>query len=161
MNGTAKTCEVVTDFRRLEQLSTDWVRLWEASSRREIFQDLGWIRAFWKAYGHKVSLCSPVVFNGEEVIGILPLVVQGDTLQFLGTPRSDYNDILCEDYLAADVLGIALEALLELPNRWKNCTLANLSGESLIVRHLRELPNQVRRHVELIFGCSCPDRSRL
>src|SRR5439155_819195 len=48
----AKSCEVVTDFARLEQLSADWLRLWNASPRREIFQDFGWIRAFWRFMPH-------------------------------------------------------------------------------------------------------------
>lgn len=156
LSDTEKTCEVVTDFGRLEQLSADWLRLWNASPRREIFQDFGWIRAFWKAYGQNMCLCSPVVFEGRKVCGILPLVVQRHTLQFLGAPGSDYNDILCQVHSAADALRIALEAVLYLRGTWKTCILANLSSESLIIRHLQDLPNHLKKRLKRMFGCSCP-----
>jgi CelD/BcsL family acetyltransferase involved in cellulose biosynthesis len=156
VSDSAKSCEVVTDFARLEQLSSHWVRLWEANVHREIFQDFGWIRAFWKAYGHKMSVCSPVVWQGEKVLGILPLVLQDEALRFLGVPGADYNDLLCEDDIAADVLRIALEELLKLRSSWKNCTFENLSSQSLIVRHVRKLPHYLRKHITLTFGCSCP-----
>lgn len=156
VSDTAKRCEVVTDFDRLEQLSADWLRLWKVGSRREIFQDFGWIRAFWKAYGQTMTVCSPVCFEGEKVVGILPLAVQSNTLQFLGAPGSDYNDILCDDGFAADALRISLEALLEFRSAWKTCVLDNLSSESLIVRHLQDLPRNLRKRLNLVFRCSCP-----
>jgi CelD/BcsL family acetyltransferase involved in cellulose biosynthesis len=153
---TEKRCEIVTEFGRLEQLSADWLRLWNASARREIFQDFGWIRAFWKTYGQNMCVCSPVVFEGRKVCGILPLAVQRHTLQFLGAPGSDYNDILCEEHGAADVLRIALEGVLYLRGAWKTCILANLSSQSLIIRHLQDLPNHLKKRLNLMFGCSCP-----
>ena len=146
---TEKRCEIVTEFGRLEQLSADWLRLWKAGARREIFQDFGWIRAFWKTYGQNMCVCSPVVFEGRKVCGILPLAVQRHTLQFLGAPGSDYNDILCEEHGAADVLRIALEGVLYLRGAWKTCILANLSSQSLVVRHLQDLPNHLKKRLNL------------
>ncbi len=156
VDGTAQKCEVVTEFARLEELSAEWDHVWTTSSRPEIFQNFGWIRAFWRAYGYDRSLFSPVVFQGDKVVGILPIVLHGRTLQFLGVPGSDYNDILCEESRVVDILRTVLEALLDRRGAWKNCILENLSGRSRIVRHLQELPRHLRRHLTLVFRCSCP-----
>jgi CelD/BcsL family acetyltransferase involved in cellulose biosynthesis len=129
-----RRCEVIDDFSRLEQFSSDWERLWRADPEAEIFQSLAWARAWWQAYGPKLVLCSLVVFDVEEVIGILPLVRDGDGIFFLGTGQADYGDILCEDDRIADVLSTAMQKLLELPD-WKRCVLRNLKCESRIVKH--------------------------
>jgi len=153
---SAVWCEIVTDFNRLEELSPEWQRLTHCDCGAEVFHSWAWARASWRAYGRALSLCTPVVHQGNHMIGILPLVRRGDTIDFLGFPDSDYNDLLCEEDKAAKVLEVALDSLLRLSLQWSSCTLDNLPAHSRIVRHLRDLPPRLRRHVQLTFQYSSP-----
>ena len=53
-------CEVVDTFADLEQLSSEWDRLWHSSPELSIFQNFHWMRAFWRAYGDELEACSLV-----------------------------------------------------------------------------------------------------
>jgi CelD/BcsL family acetyltransferase involved in cellulose biosynthesis len=144
-------CELVKDFARLEELSAEWNRLWRSSSS-EIFQQFAWTRAFWNTCGSNLSLCSLVVHDGAEIIGVLPLASDGKTIRFLA--EADYNDIICEEHRAAAVLAATMEALLEMP--WRTCILDNLSANSRVVRHMPGLPLSLRKKMDLVFACPCP-----
>lgn len=133
-------CEVVRDFRRLEELSTAWARLWKSDPHGEIFQSPEWAMAWWRAFGSQNELCSIVVFAGDEVIGILPLVQQDGVIRFLGTPDADYADIICEEERTSEVLTAALSTLSNSVSGWTECDLEHLSENSRVVRHYRELP---------------------
>jgi len=144
-NLQADRCELVTDFRRLEELASDWERLWESNTRAEVFQTFAWNRAWWRSFGHNFKLRSLVVFAGEEVVGIVPLVERDERIQFLGTPEADYADIICEERLAVEVLTLALTTLLDSVPGWKECSFLNLSRHSRLARHYREQPRAIRR----------------
>jgi CelD/BcsL family acetyltransferase involved in cellulose biosynthesis len=133
-------CEVVNDFRRLEELSSEWKRLWNSDPRAEIFQSPEWAMAWWRSFGHRYTLCSLVVFAGEEVVGIVPLVERKGVIHFLGTPEADYADIVCSEEWAREVLAVAFQTLLESISGWSECALEHLSKNSRVVRYYRELP---------------------
>jgi len=151
-------CELVTDFSRLEELSPAWQRWTRENPHASIFQQWGWARAFWKAYGNSVSLCSLALHQNERTVGILPLVQRGQTIEFLGSPESDYNDLLCEDGYAAPVLEGALEFMLGLqrPFRWKYAVLEKVPEHSRIVRSIPAMSPEIRRHLQLVFRCPSP-----
>ncbi len=149
-------CEIVTQFERLEEFAPMWQMWAESDPRTEFFQCWSWASAFWTAYGGSMSLFTPVVHQGNKPIGILPLVCSGRTLQFLGAPDSDYNDILCQEDDAEEVLEAALSELLSQSGNWKACVLDNLPAESKIARHWQELPPRIRRHLQLAFRYPSP-----
>jgi len=142
-------CELITEFSRLEQLSVDWQRLWCANPDAEIFQSFAWVRAWWRCYGDIGELCSPAVFEGEQVIGIVPLVKDGDQIVFLGGKYADYCDILCQSGRAAEVFEAALENLLQLPG-WKECVLRNLKVDGQIFRELVASPKRSRHLLQVV-----------
>jgi len=142
--------EIVTEFARLEQFFPDWQRLWENDPRAEVFQTPGWARAWWSTYGKQVRLCSPVVFAGDRVIGILPLVQRDQVIQFLGTPEGDYADIICEEHRTAEVLALGLKALLESVDGWNECQCHHLSKHSRLVRYYEQLPREIRSRVRCL-----------
>src|SRR5450759_4389911 len=146
-------CELVRDFARLEELSDHWERLGRGSAS-EIFQRFAWTRAFWKTCGSKFSVCSLVVHDGAEIVGILPLASDGETIRFLA--EGDYNDLICEERWAPTVLAASMGALFEMPVRWGTCVLDNLSADSRIVRHLPALPPSLRKKLDLGFAWPCP-----
>jgi len=155
-NRITMRCEVVTDFERLQQLSTVWQRLTHCDPNAEIFHSWNWARASWKAYGSTSSLCSPVVYEGDQVVGILPLARRGEVIEFLGLPDADYNDILCEEHATPKVLALALESLLGLSPEWDSCVFDNLPANSRMVRYWRTLPSRLRRHLQLTFQYPSP-----
>jgi CelD/BcsL family acetyltransferase involved in cellulose biosynthesis len=147
ITGSALRCELITDFSRLEELSADWERLWLTDPEAEIFQSFPWACAWWRCYGGKVELRSLAVFEGERVIGIVPLVQDGDRILFLAGTQADYCDILCEDGRAAEVFAAALRTLLQLPG-WKECALRNLKVGGRVFRQLTTLPKKLRQHLQ-------------
>jgi len=148
--------EVLTEFAQLERLANEWERLWSRNPRREIFTKFAWARAWWQGYGPRRSLCAPAVFNGNRLIGILPVVAEGRTLRFLGTPRcADYNDLLCEPDASSEVLEHALWALYNLQRSWDRCVLENVSESSQIVTLFEQLYGRLRSRLYLASGSSC------
>jgi CelD/BcsL family acetyltransferase involved in cellulose biosynthesis len=132
-------CELVTDFRRLQELAPEWQRLWQSDPQAEIFQTPEWAISWWRSFGHRCTLCSLVMFAGDEVVGIVPLVKRNGVIQFLGTPEADYADIVCAEEWASRVLATAFQTLLESPG-WNECCLHHLSKNSRVMRHYRDLP---------------------
>jgi CelD/BcsL family acetyltransferase involved in cellulose biosynthesis len=143
-------CDVASDFSELEKISPDWERLWQADGRAEIFQTFAWARAWWHSYRQDFTLCCPIVFEGNRIIGILPLVKSGKIVQFLGTPEADYADMLCEEGRENNVLTAALGALFQSVERWDECILRHLAKDGLVVRHWHELPRELRRRMKLV-----------
>ena len=147
---------VVTDIDELGRLRDDWERLWRLDSRRTPFGSFGWAQASWRAYGSARSLHAPVVLEGEDVVGILPLVVEHRTLGFLGAPRSDYNDIVCGPDRAQEIVGTALEVIADEWRAWDRIVFDNVSADSRLYAHLTadDRPRPLRRHVA--FRSACP-----
>ena len=147
---SALRCEVASDFNELEKVSSDWERLWQADCRAEIFQTLEWTRAWWQSYGHDLTLCSPIIFEGNKIIGILPLVKRGNIVQFLGMPEADYADLLCEEGREKEVLTVALGALFQSVKHWEECVLQHLAKDGRIMCHWHQLPRGLRKRVKLV-----------
>jgi len=148
--GEKLCCEVITDFRRLASLSFEWQRLWESDCRAEIFQTPGWAKAWWRSYGQQYTLCSVVVYEEDELIGVVPLVKRDNVVQFLGTPQADYADIICEESRVTEVLAAAVRTLLNWSEGWSECVLQHLAKHSRIVRYHQKLPQQLRRRLHLV-----------
>ena len=143
-------CEMVSDFGRLQELSSDWKRLWQSDPQAEIFQSPEWAVAWWSAFGHRYTLCSLVVFAADEVVGIVPLVKRNGVIQFLGTPEADYADIVCSEQWSSRVLVAAFQTLQESTTGWKECCLQHLSENSRVLRHYRALPRPLLANVRCI-----------
>src|SRR5512146_933676 len=135
-NYSQVECEIVTDVARLETIAADWQRLWASSENSEVFQHFGWSRACWKAFASELSLLTPLVYRGDELIGILPLAVKQDTLQFITSPLSDYNDVICREEDTTEVMNAAIHALLRSPAQWTTCVMENVPAHSRIMRYL-------------------------
>ena len=149
-HGSALRCAVISDFSNLEKISLDWERLWQSDGRAEIFQTLAWARAWWHSYGSDFTLCSPIVFEGDRIVGILPLVKRGNVVQFLGTPEADYADLLCEEGREQEVLTVALGTLFQSVENWDECVLQHLAKDGRLVRHYRGLPRALRGRLKLV-----------
>jgi CelD/BcsL family acetyltransferase involved in cellulose biosynthesis len=147
-------CELITEFEQLEQLSSDWERLWKSDPAGEIFQTYAWAHAWWRAYGSQYALHCLAVYEHDTIIGILPLVRYHDDLRFLGAPQADYTDILCEEARALEVVTAAFSAL-QASDQWKECKLEHLPSHSRIARYWCNTPHGLRRYSRLVFGYYC------
>ncbi len=155
--GAPLRCEVVTHFDRLEELSAEWERLWQTDPTAEIFQSLTWARTWWHCFGSGQELCTPVVYEGDRVVLILPLVQQKGTIRFLGAPReADYCDVLCSEWRTANLLALALNTLFQSVPGWKECLLENVPVRSRIISHWQELPSELRSLLRLAPADDCP-----
>lgn len=148
--------EIITFFTSLESLATDWDRLWSLSLRREIFGTFAWARAWWRAYGSAYSLRVLAIREGNRLVGLLPLVSQGRTLQFLGTFHNDYNDLLCAPHNKSSVLEAALQGTMGLLSPGDRCELESLPEDSSIVTQYRQLAAPDHRRLHLSHAAFCP-----
>ena len=148
------TCELVTDFPRLEEFAAEWSRL-HATTRPAggVFQRWGWARAFWTTYGDTRSLCTPVIFDGSRVVGILPLAFDGEVASLLGAPHTDYNGMLCAVDAAPAVMTTAIRALAEAPFDWVECVLDGIP-EGSASWHAALAGGH--GHEQMVFGSRCP-----
>jgi len=150
------TATLVTEFSELEQLESDWNRIRNANSSPEIFSAFSWARAFWKAYGTGLSLCTPVVYRDGHPVAIWPLVQDGHTIRCLGDPRNDYNEILCDDRDTVSVLAIAMEVLQQSPCAWTTAEFDNLPEGSPLVQHFERLKARCPYRSTLMTSAVCP-----
>jgi CelD/BcsL family acetyltransferase involved in cellulose biosynthesis len=148
-------CELVTDFSRLQALAPAWERL-NNESCGSAFQSWGWASAFWKTHGHALTLCTPVIFAGDAVVGIVPLVIQNGTVRLLGEPYADYSGPLCLPQRALEVLSTAFTALLDAPFSWTECVFNNLPEGSPVMQSLQSPAWKLQRHFQAVFQYSCP-----
>ena len=154
MRESALQCQIATHPAELDALEGDWLRLWEQAPRREVFTTFAWARTSLEVPG--TTLCTPVVRRDGEVVAILPLAREGDLVRFLGSPDSDYNDVLCRNDAGAEALETALRALLDETTGWTRCELQNIWDDSRIFAHIDEVASSVRARLHLAFRSRCP-----
>jgi CelD/BcsL family acetyltransferase involved in cellulose biosynthesis len=154
-SGAGLRCEVATEFDQLHSIASEWDGLWERDCRAEIFQSFAWAKAWWRAYGEQCTQCSCLVYEGDALIGIVPLVRRDGVIQFLGTPQADYADLICEESRTVEVLTAALEALARVPG-WSECALHHLARHSRLVRHWQKLPGRLRRRMHVVASDRYP-----
>lgn len=66
----------INNIDELVHYRLSWKNLLTQTRQASFFQSLDWLDIFWKHYGDGRRLRVLIVYNGEEPIGILPLVVQ-------------------------------------------------------------------------------------
>jgi CelD/BcsL family acetyltransferase involved in cellulose biosynthesis len=153
---TALRATILTDFTDVEALHEDWERLWRCDPMRHVFLSFLWARAWWRAHGARHELCVIVVCDERQTVGILPLVREGTLLHFLGSPDSDYTDILCEESRRIDVVAAAFGVLLHAEPSWSRCRIDNLPESSRIARSIGQLPERLRKRLGVLPKASCP-----
>ncbi len=87
-------CRILTCYEDLERYSREWQLLWSEDRDRQIFQSFQWVKAWVHAFARGSSLYTPVVFDREQIIGIIPLIIRNRKLSYLGHNASDYNGLI-------------------------------------------------------------------
>jgi CelD/BcsL family acetyltransferase involved in cellulose biosynthesis len=97
------------------------------------------------------------VYDGDDVVAILPLVQCAHELRFVGYSSSDYNAFLCLPEIAVQALALSLDTLFDAqPRPWKNVALENVRKDSSLFHALTQLPDRWRRLIAVSVPTPCP-----
>lgn len=147
--------DLISDFKQLEALASDWARLWSFGPSREVFGTLEWTRACWRAYGEGRRLSTLIIRRGDTVVGIWPLALNCGLLQPVGTPHSDYNDLLCHPADAREVLAAALTVLRAKSFSWRKGAVENIPEGGNLWLAASGLIGEGRSGLYLARGSTC------
>src|SRR5439155_21203945 len=146
--------EIAATVEELDGLSGEWRRLHREQPGRSIFTTLEWAGASRLSEEQPGRILSPVVYRGTEVEAILPLVLEGRELRFLGDEHADYNDLVCGRSDPAAALGAALAALARVS--WRRCVFRNLSEGSALLSGLSRLEQRFGPRLAVRQADPCP-----
>jgi CelD/BcsL family acetyltransferase involved in cellulose biosynthesis len=138
----------------LDAIAEDWHRIWAQDPHREIFQHFACVRSWIEAYGKEDQIRTVVVMDGEKVIGIVPLVIEGRCLRFAGHSTSDYNTILCTGD-RAQVLHVAFTVLFDNNEGWDEILLESICEETGLSAVLSSMSRNSWQ-VETVDRVPCP-----
>jgi len=142
----ATRIETITDSAGFHAMREEWAELLESSTSDCVFLTWEWLHTWWKHLGAGRQLDLIAVRQGEELIGLAPLMVRRPRLgrlipcrtrEFLGTGSvgSDYLDVIVRrgresealDALAAHLAREELVLNLEQVNR-RSCAALGLAA---------------------------------
>ncbi len=80
----------------LDQLRPAWGRLLEQTPGATFFQSFEWLKACWRHFGHEQQFRVLAVHDGQEVVGIVPLVLRRERshvgpVRVLGYPLDNWG----------------------------------------------------------------------
>jgi CelD/BcsL family acetyltransferase involved in cellulose biosynthesis len=120
----------------MEGLEPEWRSLIPRSSLRHVFVSPTWMRAWWGEFAQGREQMLLAVRKGRELVGVVPLMRDGERLCFIGdTQVCDYMDLTVAEGAEKSVAFALLRALAEEP--WRELVLWALPDYSPT---LRELP---------------------
>jgi CelD/BcsL family acetyltransferase involved in cellulose biosynthesis len=125
-----------------------WQELLRTCTNNHIFLTSQWQKAWWQVFGagYEQSLLS--VYDGSELVGIVPMMLQNGKLSFIGSSDiCDYMDFIArqgqEDFVCSRLLDY-LESL-----EWNSIELDALLPQSLTLNYLVPLARQRGYRVEM------------
>jgi len=129
---------VPESFNSLEKA---WRELLAACAANHIFLTPQWQRAWWQAFGNGRELLLLSVKRDTELIGIVPLMRQDESISFIGSSDvCDYMDFIARRGQEATVFSQILDYLE--PMVWNAIDLRSLLPHSLVLSHFAVLAKQ-------------------
>lgn len=94
-----------------------------------------WLKVWWRAFGAGAKLYLAAVRDGDETIGIAPLLVRDNTAQFIGSVDvCDYLDFVIAQGRERDFFNVLLD---DLPQKGvTGLDLRTLRPESTVIKYL-------------------------
>ena len=121
-----------------------WTNVWSADPRAEIFTQFDWLAAIAQACSEDLTPCCPVITRASEPVAILPVGIRDGVLNFLSSPRGDFNDLIFADGKGSfddadleEVCRLALSALDDSSLAWRNGCLDNVVEESWLLKAVK------------------------
>jgi CelD/BcsL family acetyltransferase involved in cellulose biosynthesis len=101
----------------------------------------GWLRVWWQNFGSGQELYLRAVRRGEEVIGIAPLLVQGEVASIIGSADvCDYLDFVIAPGAERDFFDTLLDDLSQ--HSIKQLSLEALRPDSTVLTHLSSMAEE-------------------
>lgn len=159
------TVEKVTTWHDLCRLESEWDSLLRMSASRNLMLTWDWISTWWEVFGQDRQPFVLLVRDGDELIGIAPLLRRNAAhygilpyrrLEFLASGEDEADEI-CSEYLdfiirrgrEREALGAILQSLARDPD-WDEIILAEVPGESPNLPILAELCRELGAELEVI-----------
>ena len=137
--------ETVSSEVDFAQLAGEWDELVRAMPRPSPFLLHGWLLEWWRHYGGDAELAVHVAYEGERLVGALPLLIRRRAglrvIEFVGGTWAILADVL----VAPDAEAVAVGALVEnaASSEYDFANLFGLPGSSRLVAALP--PDALRR----------------
>ncbi len=145
----------INDIGELQRYADAWSELLRLTPRASLFHSLEWLTTYWRHFGQDQQLRVLIVFDGDSVTGIVPLVVRREhkriaTLRVLTFPLHDWGSFygpIAADPAAA--LAAALRHIRETPHDWDMIDLRWVPPEAQDSTEgaLRSAGFRARRHI--------------
>ena len=136
-------------------LESEWRKLLPASATNVVFVTHRWQKAWWEEFGQGKELLLLSVRDGNELLGIAPLMRQGKTISFIGdTQICDYLDFIVALGREAEFYP-ALLSYLELHD-WERLELHAIPSTSPTLASFLPLAAQRGFGVETALEDVCP-----
>jgi CelD/BcsL family acetyltransferase involved in cellulose biosynthesis len=110
--------------------STGWEALVAETACPTVFLSPWWISAWHEVFGSEARHRVIHVRDGDELVGVAPLLELGESLVLAGDPDLfDYQDIVAVKGRELEVIQALLDYLVDVPN-WKTFDLPSVPGDS-------------------------------
>ena len=139
----------------LERLEPEWRALLPQTSANKVFVSPTWLRVWWQEFGAGRELLLLSVRRRGELVGVAPLMRDGDRLCFAGdTQVCDYMDVVAAPGEAEAVLSSALRSLGEEP--WRELVLWAVPESSPTLDALKAAAPALSLRVDIEPEDVCP-----
>lgn len=121
-----------------DTIGDEWEDILSRTAANTIFITPWWQRLWWERYGDDAHLELLSVRRDDALLGIAPLMINGDALSFLGdTDLFDYHDFLVSDGCEADFYNALWRHIAALD--WQTLALKSLRQDSHTLKRLPAL----------------------
>jgi CelD/BcsL family acetyltransferase involved in cellulose biosynthesis len=153
----------------LQSLKDTWQALQDSSDAWSLFNTWQWVTVWWQHYGGPHQLWLVRVYDGDELVGIAPLMLARFNrlgflgwrqLQFIGTGiYACHLDIIARQGMKPAVVNAVLDFLYQHRARWDVFYLENIAQESSTGKLLQEAnANWLVDHVDRAPYIRLPER---
>lgn len=128
---------------RLPVTAAQWGALVEKSPACTIFQTYEWFDSWWHAYGSRHRIFMPALFDGDELVGLAPLVRSRGPLglrqlEFASSQNADYQAIVVKADSERVVSWEFCKFLQRHRSEWDMVVLRNLPLDSPALAVMRD-----------------------
>ena len=133
----------------------EWRALLSRAAMNKVFASPTWLRVWWEEFGSGRDLILLSVRRDGELIGVAPLMRDGDHLCFAGdTEICDYMDFITAPGDEEAVISAVLRSLGEEP--WQELALWAIPEGSPTLAALKAVAPQFGLHVDIEVEDVCP-----
>ena len=134
--------QLVTDSASIPISRNEWNFLASQNETNTPFQTYEWFRSWWKVFGTENDLFLLLIYEGERVIGLAPLMISYKRnrreLKFTSDVNADYCDFIT-GHNKTTIVNIIFDYLLQNQSQWNSISLKNIPEYSSTSSILEEI----------------------